>query len=232
MTVVLCSSHLRSLTITYKASFKKIGTVFRRTGICFHSSVSHNKCIQCLAYGITDCHVFIPNIKKSRRSTDSQISLKMKEAGFWKLIFTGRNELRQGNVFTPVGHSVHRRGVCHTPSGQTCDLNSSVRARVSSSRTSFFTPLKLKSEMSTSKICVLTASVATTRCQHYWCTFQGKVYLLGGCTCKHILGVDTADLRFGGVKKLVLELETRARTELFRSYHFGRIRFVRIRLKY
>ena len=27
MTVVLCSSHLRSLTITYKASFKKIGTV-------------------------------------------------------------------------------------------------------------------------------------------------------------------------------------------------------------
>ena len=102
--------------------------------------------------------------------------------------------------------------------GMQCDLNSSVRARVSSSRTSFFTPLKLKSEMSTSKICVLTASVATTRCQHYWCTFQGKVYLLGGCSCKHILGVDTSDLKFGGAKKLVLDLETRAHTELFRIH--------------
>ena len=34
----------------------------------------------------------------------------------------------------------------------------------------------------------------------------------------HIFGVDTSDLRFRGVKKLVLELETRARTELFRSH--------------
>ena len=101
-----------------------------------------------------------------------------------------------------------------------CDLNSSVRARGSSSRTSFFTPPNLKSEVSTPKICVLTASVATARCQHYWCTFKGKVYLLGGCTYKHILGVDTSDLRFGGVKKLVLELETHARTELFRINDF------------
>ena len=44
------------------------------------------------------------------------------------------------------------------------------------------------------------------------------MYLLGGCTCKYILGVDTSDLRFGGVKKLVLELETRDRTELFRIH--------------
>ena len=85
--------------------------------------------------------------------------------------------------------------------------------------------------MSTPKICVLTASVATTRCQHYWCTFQGKVYLLGECKCKHTLGVDTSALRFGGVqscghlclkvrrcKKLVLELETHAHTELFRIH--------------
>ena len=28
-------------------------------------------------------------------------------------------KLRQGNVFTPVCHSVHRGGVCHTPPGQT-----------------------------------------------------------------------------------------------------------------
>ena len=149
----------------------------------------------------------------------------MKETGFWKLIFTGRNELRQGNVFTPVGHSVHRRGVCHTPSGQTCDLNSSVRARVSSSRTSFFTPPNLKSEVSTPKICVLTASASTTRCQHYWYTFQGKVYLLGGCTCKLILGVDTSDLRFRDVQRFGhLRLKVRrckktcANTELFRIH--------------
>ena len=32
-------------------------------------------------------------------------------------------------------------------------------------------------------------------------------------------GVDTSDLRFRGVKKVVLELETRAHTELFRIHY-------------
>ena len=86
-----------------------------------------------------------------------------------------------------------------------CDLNSLVRARVSCSRTSFFTPPNLKSEASTPKTCVLNASVAIIRSLvvyvRCWYTFQGKVYLLGGCTCKHILGVDTSDLRFGGVQR-------------------------------
>ena len=116
-------------------------------------------------------------------------------------------------------------GSATPPSGQTCDLNSSVRARVSSSRTSFFTPPNLKSEVSTPKICVLTASPSTARCQHYWYIFQGKVYLLGGCTCKHILGVDTSDLRFGGVQRFGhLRLKVRrckktcANTELFRIH--------------
>ena len=34
----------------------------------------------------------------------------------------------------------------------------------------------------------------------------------------NILGLDTSKLRFGGVQKLVLELETRPRTEQFKSH--------------
>ena len=34
----------------------------------------------------------------------------------------------------------------------------------------------------------------------------------------NILGLDTSELRFGGVQKLVFELETRPRTEQFNSH--------------
>ena len=34
------------------------------------------------------------------------------------LLITARNEVGQGNVLTPVCHSIHK-GVCHTPPDQT-----------------------------------------------------------------------------------------------------------------
>ena len=34
----------------------------------------------------------------------------------------------------------------------------------------------------------------------------------------NILGLDTSELRFGGVQKLFLDLETRPRTEQFKSH--------------
>ena len=39
----------------------------------------------------------------------------------------------------------------------------------------------------------------------------------------NFLGLDTSELRFGGVQKLVLELKTRPRTEQFKSHFDGQL---------
>ena len=101
-----------------------------------------------------------------------------------------------------------------------CDLNCSVQGRVSSLRTSFWTPPNLNSEASTliwtspnfnsevSKPKILLFS--------YW--FFIQIGWVGSVGHLRTLSVLCSELRFGGVQKLVLELETRSRTEPFRIH--------------